>query len=125
MKQDMSGVAAAGLLAAIVFGVLAYADHRSRVSAAADAAAVTVRPATAPYVPVRYTTDEFSRLVYGQTKADVRERLGTPDQVIDSGRGWYYFQLPVYDADAGAQVSVTILFTGYGGSDDKVVEVRY
>lgn len=141
MKQDLSGFAAASLLAAIVFGVSAYGDYRNRPKAkspdelsqeareareTADAAAAdAILAAQMPYAPSRFTPAGFSNYVTGLTKTQVRAQFGSPDQLTNGGNGWFYYQLPIYDPDAGIQVAVTVQFAGFGGPDDEVLEVRY
>lgn len=141
MKQDLSGVAAAGLLAAIVFGVLAYSDRQARPAPAtaaetqtamieaaqtADQAAIDAAAAAAESArPSQFTKVEFSNHVYGLTKGQIRAQFGSPNLVHGTDGSWFYTSLPVYDADAGIQVPVTIMFMGIGGPEDEVVGVDF
>jgi len=74
----------------------------------------------------RYTKAEFENLVSEKTKAQIRSMLGSPNSVDDTEDSWCYFDLPVYDADAGTQAHLTyVRFAGMEGHDDFVVSVRY
>lgn len=97
-------------------------------AAAMDAAAfVATSPPAAqtPSAPERFSKAEFASYAYGLTKAEVRRQFGRPLMVHERDDSWFYPSLPIYDVDAGIQVSVTIQFTGIGGPDDEVADVRY
>lgn len=78
------------------------------------------------WTPRRFTKQEFAQHVQGKTKADIRREFGPPLVVHDDSDSWYYSKLPIYDADAGIQVSVTIRFMGLTPAEaDEVLEVSY
>jgi hypothetical protein len=57
----------------------------------------------------RYTKEEFTRLVMGKTKAEIRAQFGSPGVVHDDDNEWGYFDLPVYDSEAGTKVGTTYI----------------
>lgn len=82
--------------------------------------------AAPPASPRRFTKQEFAQHIQGMTKADIRREFGPPLVVHDDTDSWYYSDLPVYDADAGIQVSLTIRFMGLTPAEaDEVLEVSY
>lgn len=111
--------------------VLGACDQRSNDSSAANPAVAessdTDSAAPEDNRPTRrYTKEEFEKLVLEKTKAQIRSMLGSPNSVDDTEDSWCYFDLPVYDADAGTQAHLTyVRFAGMDGHDDFVVSVRY
>jgi hypothetical protein len=70
--------------------------------------------------------EAFSAAVMGETKAQFRDDFGPPRSVEDSTNSWYYYNIPVYDRDAGtAARQVIVRFFAIDGPTEKVVEVRY
>jgi hypothetical protein len=60
------------------------------------------------------------------TKAGIRDQFGAPDTVDDGSDSWYYWKIPVYDAEARTKVHTTVIrFSGLEGPTDSVVDVRY
>lgn len=95
-------------------------------------ASVTSAPEPAPdtnpttvAAPPRYTKAEFETHVLNKTKAEIRSEFGPPLLVHDDLDEWFYGNLPVYDADAGIQVGVSIRFAGLADGSDFVVGARY
>ncbi len=82
-------------------------------------------PAASAPVPQRFTKIEFDNYAYGKTKAQIRAAFGAPMMVHDNDDSWYYSDLPIYDVEAGIQVSVRVRFSGIPGPDDFVSEVIY
>lgn len=79
-----------------------------------------------PASGLRFTKQEFAQHIQGMTKADIRREFGPPLVVHDDTDSWFYSNLPVYDADAGIQVSLTIRFMGLTPAEaDEVLEVSY
>lgn len=75
--------------------------------------------------PARMGKRHLSSYTINMTKAQVREFLGSPAEVGSEdpfGRvSWFYWNLPVYDEEAGTQAKV-VRFTFEGG---RVVEVGF
>jgi hypothetical protein len=75
--------------------------------------------------PARLGKRHLSSYTINMTKAQVREFLGSPAEVGSedpTGRvSWFYWNLPVYDEEAGTQAKV-VRFTF---ENDRVVEVGY
>ena len=107
----------------------AYSDGNARaIGAAVEASRVAdaaSQPPSASLHRSRYTKAEFNNYAYGMTKAQIRAEFGSPLVVHDDGSRWYFPNLPVYDADAGIQVPVTLGFMRIGGLEDEVATVEY
>jgi hypothetical protein len=72
-----------------------------------------------------FTKAEFDRYTYGKTKGEIRDEFGPPAGVHDNPDEWYYPDLPIYDAEAGIRVAVSLRFAGVEGPDDFVAGVRF
>lgn len=113
------------------------ADAAEAADAAAAEAAATAniaaanlgwdRAAAAPTTgtPERFSKRSFDAFVIGMTKRELRQRFGSPDTVHSDG-DWTYFNLPVFDDEAGIKARwVDIQFAGVGGMDDQIAAVSY
>jgi len=132
---NSAGWASIRMLAAPAFAVAivgcnqADGQVRAQKSAAPSQLAVVEEPEAAAEPargPRRFTKQEFAQYIQGMTKADIRREFGPPLVVHDDTDSWFYSDLPVYDADAGIQVSLTIRFMGLTPAEaDEVLEVSY
>lgn len=103
----------------------AAASADAAATEAASAAMGAARGPESDATPRRFSKTSFDNYVYGMTKRELRQRFGSPGLVHGDGT-WVYFDLPVFDEDAGTKAQyVSIKFMGMGGMEDEVAEVSY
>jgi hypothetical protein len=75
--------------------------------------------------PRTFGKRQFTAYTFGKTKAEIRQLLGSPSEVSDTsptGRvSWFYWNMPIYDEEAGTQAKVARLTF----ESDRVVEVGF
>jgi outer membrane protein assembly factor BamE (lipoprotein component of BamABCDE complex) len=108
------------ICAGVEFASQAAAPAPSPVTTEASTGASEVAPAEK-----HFTKAEFERYTYGKTKSQIRLEFGPPAAVHDSPNEWYYPDLPIYDAEAGIRVAVSLRFAGLEGTGNFVAEARF